>query len=226
MNKTIKVLLIEDERKIANFIKRGLNETGFIVDESLTGMEGLEKIQNKEYSLIILDLMLPDLDGFDVCSKIRELDIRYPVLILTARNSTEDKVKGLDMGADDYLTKPFAINELVARVKALLRRGPSVIDNVLKVGDLVLNIKTHEVYRNGKYIELSQKEFVILEYLMLNTGVVLTRSMIEEHAWDYEFDGFSNVVDVYIRLLRKKIDDEYKNKIIKTVRGFGYKIQA
>ena len=226
MNKTSRVLLVEDERKIANFIKRGLGESGFIVDESLTGMEALERIQNKEYDLIILDLMLPDIDGFDVCSRVRELDIRYPILILTARNSTEDKVKGLDIGADDYLTKPFAINELTARIKALLRRGPSVIDNVLKVGDLVLNIKTHEVYRNGKYIELSQKEFVILEYLMLNTGVVLTRSMIEEHAWDYEFEGFSNVVDVYIRLLRKKIDDEYKNKIIKTVRGFGYKIQA
>ena len=226
MNKTAKVLLVEDERKIANFIKRGLGENGFSIDESLTGMEALEKIQNKEYDLVILDLMLPDIDGFDVCSKIREMDIRYPILILTARNSIEDKVKGLDIGADDYLTKPFAINELVARIKALLRRGPSVIDNVLKVGDLVLNVKTHEVYRNGKYIELSQKEFVILEYLMLNTGVVLTRSMIEEHAWDYEFDGFSNVVDVYIRLLRKKIDDGYKSKIIKTVRGFGYKIQT
>ena len=226
MNKTAKVLLVEDERKIANFIKRGLGESGFSIDESLTGMEALEKIQNKEYDLVILDLMLPDIDGFDVCAKIREMDIRYPILILTARNSIEDKVKGLDIGADDYLIKPFAINELVARTKALLRRGPSVIDNVLKVGDLVLNVKTHEVYRNGKYIELSQKEFVILEYLMLNTGVVLTRSMIEEHAWDYEFDGFSNVVDVYIRLLRKKIDDGYKSKIIKTVRGFGYKIQT
>ena len=220
-----KVLVVEDERKISNFIKRGLIDSGYSVDVAFTGAEALEKVEDV-YNLIILDLMLPDMDGFDICSKIRKLKIQTPILMLTARNSTEDKIKGLDIGADDYLTKPFAIGELLSRIKALLRRSPSIIDGIINVGDLTLNTKTYEVHRAGKQIELSQKEFSILEYLMVNEGVVLTRTMIEDHAWDYEFEGFSNVVDVYIRMLRKKIDDGYKEKIIKTVRGVGYKVKG
>ncbi|MHB8362633.1 MAG: response regulator transcription factor, partial [Patescibacteria group bacterium] len=210
------------------FIKRGLIEAEYEVDIASSGAEALEMVQEEEkgYTLILLDLMLPDMDGFDICAKIRADGVQTPILILTARNSTEDKIKGLNMGADDYLTKPFAIGELVARIKALLRRGPSVVDGILKIGDLTLNTKTYEVYRGDKMIELSQKEFAILEYMMRNEGIVLTRTMIEDHAWDYEFDSFSNVVDVYIRLLRKKIDDGYKNKIIRTVRGVGYKVKT
>jgi DNA-binding response OmpR family regulator len=228
MNNTNKILVIEDERKIASFIKRGLIEAEYEVDIASSGAEALEMVQEEEqgYTLILLDLMLPDMDGFDICAKIRADGVQTPILILTARNSTEDKIKGLNMGADDYLTKPFAIGELVARIKALLRRGPSVVDGILKIGDLTLNTKTYEVYRGDKMIELSQKEFAILEYMMRNEGIVLTRTMIEDHAWDYEFDSFSNVVDVYIRLLRKKIDDGYKNKIIRTVRGVGYKVKT
>ncbi len=228
MNNTNKILVIEDERKIASFIKRGLIEAEYEVDIASSGAEALELVQEEEkgYILILLDLMLPDMDGFDICAKIRADGVQTPVLILTARNSTEDKIKGLNVGADDYLTKPFAIGELVARIKALLRRGPSVVDGILKIGDLTLNTKTYEVYRGNKMIELSQKEFAILEYMMRNEGIVLTRTMIEDHAWDYEFDSLSNVVDVYIRLLRKKIDDGYKNKIIRTVRGVGYKVKT
>ena len=224
-NRYSKVLVVEDERKISNFIKRGLLDSGYSVDCAFTGEEALDKIHD-EYNLIILDLMLPDMDGFDICAKIRKSKIQTPVLMLTARNSIEDKIKGLDMGADDYLTKPFAIGELLSRIKALLRRSPSIIDGIINVGDLTLNTKTYEVFRNGVQIELSQKEFSILEYLMVNQGVVLTRTMIEDHAWDYEFEGFSNVVDVYIRMLRKKIDDGHKEKIIKTVRGVGYKVKG
>ncbi len=226
MNKIIKVLIIEDERKISNFVKRGLIEEGYEVDAVFTGEEALGKIEEKEYNLIILDLMLPDMNGFDICKNIRDKGIQSSILMLTARNSIEDRIKGLDIGADDYLTKPFVIGELISRMRALLRRGPSVVDGNISVGDLSLNTKTHEVFRAGKLVELSQKEFSILEYMMVNEGVVLTRTMIEDHAWDYEFDSFSNVVDVYIRMLRKKIDDGYKNKIIKTVRGVGYKVKG
>jgi DNA-binding response OmpR family regulator len=224
-DKFSKILVIEDERKISSFIKRGLIDSGYSVDVAFTGEEALEKVED-EYNLILLDLMLPDMDGFDICAKIRKLKIQTPILMLTARNSIEDKIKGLDIGADDYLTKPFAIGELLSRIKALLRRSPSIIDGIISVGELTLNTKTYEVYRGNKQIELSQKEFSILEYLMVNEGVVLTRTMIEDHAWDYEFEGFSNVVDVYIRMLRKKIDDGYKDKIIKTVRGVGYKVKG
>ncbi len=225
MEKKQTILIVEDERKISSFIKRGLTDAGYFVDTAFTGDEALDKV-SEEFSLIILDLMLPDMDGFDICKKIRKDGIQVPIIILTAKNSTEDKIKGLDIGADDYLTKPFAIGELLSRIKALLRRGPSISGGELKVGDLILNTKTHEVYRNGKLIELSQKEFSILEYMMYNKDIVLTRTMIEDHAWDYEFDNFSNVVDVYIRMLRKKIDDGYKNKIIKTIRGVGYKVKG
>ncbi len=224
-DKFSKILVIEDERKISSFIKRGLIDSGYSVDVAFTGEEALEKVEDG-YNLILLDLMLPDMDGFDICAKIRKLKIQTPILMLTARNSIEDKIKGLDIGADDYLTKPFAIGELLSRIKALLRRSPSIIDGIISVGELTLNTKTYEVYRGNKQIELSQKEFSILEYLMVNEGVVLTRTMIEDHAWDYEFEGFSNVVDVYIRMLRKKIDDGYKDKIIKTVRGVGYKVKG
>ena len=224
----IKVLIVEDETKIAIFVKKGLVDVGYKVDIVGTGEDALDLINDdKKYNLIILDLMLPDSNGFDICKRLRSNNIQIPILMLTAKNAIEDKIKGLEIGGDDYLTKPFAIEELVARVHALLRRGASRFDNgIIKVGDIVLDIHSHEVSRGEKLIELSQKEFSILEYMMKNEGMVLTRSMIEDHAWDYELDGFSNVVDVYIRLLRKKIDEGHKHKLIKTVRGVGYKIKA
>ncbi len=224
----VKILIVEDETKIAIFVKKGLEDVGYNVEIVGTGEDALDVINDdKKYNLIILDLMLPDASGFDVCKRLRSNNIQVPILILTAKNAIEDKIKGLEIGGDDYLTKPFAIEELVARVHALLRRGASRVDNgIIRVGDIVLNIHSHEVSRGDKVIELSQKEFSILEYMMRNEGMVLTRSMIEDHAWDYELDGFSNVVDVYIRLLRKKIDEGHKHKFIRTVRGVGYKIKA
>ncbi len=224
----VRILIVEDETKIAIFVKKGLVDVGYKVDIVGTGEDALDLINDdKKYNLIILDLMLPDSNGFDICKRLRSNNIQIPILMLTAKNAIEDKIKGLEIGGDDYLTKPFAIEELVARVHALLRRGASRFDNgIIKVGDIVLDIHSHEVSRGEKLIELSQKEFSILEYMMKNEGMVLTRSMIEDHAWDYELDGFSNVVDVYIRLLRKKIDEGHKHKLIKTVRGVGYKIKA
>jgi heavy metal response regulator len=219
----MRILLIEDEKRIADFIARGLEETGYSVDLAVNGQAGLSKLSDVVYDLIILDLMLPDIDGLVVLGKIRNRKASQPVLILSARGSLDDRVKGLDLGADDYLVKPFAFVELLARIRALLRRGQTLPER-LQVGDLVLDCIRRKVSRAGVSIELAPKEFSILEHLMRNKGRALSRTMIVEHVWEMDYTGLTNIVDVYIRHLRSKIDDEWPHKLIRTVRGIGYMI--
>lgn len=225
MDRRMRILLVEDDEHIANFLKRGLKEEGYIVDVAYNGEDGLYLAENEEFDLIILDILLPKLDGFELCSRLRAKGNTTPILMLTAKDDIEDRVHGLDIGADDYLVKPFAFEELVARIRALLRRQKSVNSHILKVGDLTLNLFTREVKRGGRTIELTTREFELLKFLMYNPRQVLTRTQIAEHVWSYDFDYFSNVVDVYIRYLREKIDDPFEHKLIHTVRGVGYKIQ-
>jgi len=222
----MRILVIEDEKKVARFIKRGLEEAGYLVDSAADGEEGLYLAEIDDYDLIILDLILPRKNGLEVCKELREQNIKVPVLILSARDSVEDKVTGLDMGADDYLTKPFAFSELLARVRALLRRGESMVPVKLQVADLAMDTVTHTVNRAGKEIKLTSKEYALLEYFMMNVGKVLTRTMLSEHVWDYTFDTFSNVIDVYINYLRNKVDRDFEPKLIHTVRGVGYVMRA
>ena len=219
----MRILLIEDEKRIADFIARGLEGIGYSVDTAANGQAGLSRLSDLVYDLIILDLMLPDMDGLGVLEKIRNRKSSQPVLILSARASLEDRVKGLDLGADDYLAKPFAFVELLARVRALLRRGQALPER-LQVADLVLDCIRRKVHRAGVGIELAPKEFSILEYLMRNKGRPLSRTMIVEHVWEMDYTGLTNIVDVYIRHLRGKIDDEWPQKLIRTVRGIGYMI--
>jgi len=218
----MRILVIEDEKKVARFIKRGLEEAGYLVDVANDGEEGLYLAEIDDYDLIVLDLILPRKNGLEVCKELREQNIKVPILILSARDSVEDKVTGLDMGADDYLTKPFAFSELLARVRALLRRGETMVPVKLEVSDLLMDTVTHTVTRAGKEIKLTSKEYALLEYFMMNPGKVLTRTMLSEHVWDYTFDTFSNVIDVYINYLRNKIDHDFDSKLIHTVRGVGY----
>lgn len=222
----MRVLVVEDERKIASFIKKGLKEEHYAVDVAYDGEEGFLMAQTADYDAIVLDIMLPRKSGIDLCIELRRRRIYTPILMLTARDTVEDKVNGLDAGADDYLTKPFAFEEFLARVRALLRRDSFVRDTKLQIGDLVLDTTTHEVYRGGKAIDLTSKEYSLLEYLMCHAGQVLTRTQIAEHIWNYDFDCESNVIDVYIRYLRKKIDEGYQQKLIHTVRGTGYRIKG
>jgi len=219
----MRILLIEDEKRITDFIARGLEEIGYSVDTAANGQAGLSRLSDVVYDLIILDLMLPDTDGLSVLEKIRNRGAGQPVLILSARASLDDRVKGLDLGADDYLVKPFAFVELLARVRALLRRGQTLPER-LQVADLVLDCIRRKVSRAGVGIELAPKEFSILEYLMRNKGRALSRTMIVEHVWEMDYTGLTNIVDVYIRHLRGKIDDEWPQKLIRTVRGIGYMI--
>jgi heavy metal response regulator len=219
------ILVIEDEVKISRFIKKGLEMEHYTVDAAYTGKEGLEKSEINSYDLIILDIMLPEMDGIEVCRKLRENKVDTPIIMLTARNTVEDRIKGLDSGADDYLTKPFAFGELVARIRALLRREKTVNATKLEVGDLILDPATHEVFRGGKEIALSSKEYRLLDYMLRRPGHVCTRTMIGEHIWGYNFTDDSNVIDVYISYLRRKIDGGFRNKLIHTVRDVGYKIQ-
>jgi two-component system copper resistance phosphate regulon response regulator CusR len=221
----MRILLIEDEKRISGFIARGLEESGYTIDAAETGQDGLDMMTGATYELVILDLMLPDLDGLVVLEKIRLRKTNQPVLILSARGNLEDRVKGLDLGADDYLVKPFAFVELLARVRALLRRGQSLPER-LQVEDLVLDCLRRKVNRAGVNIELAPKEFSILEYLMRNKGRALSRTMIVEHVWEMDYTGLTNIVDVYIRHLRGKVDDDWPQKLIKTVRGIGYMIGA
>ena len=219
----MRILVIEDEKKIADFIKRGLKEEGFAVDLSQDGENGLFLAKTNNYDLILLDLMLPKLDGITLCKKLREDKILSPIIMLTAKDAVKDKVTGLDAGADDYLTKPFAFEELLARIRAILRKKDEQKQATkLQVGDLLLDLATHKVTRAGKDIELTTKEFALLEYLMRNAGSVVTRTMISEHVWDIDFDTFTNVIDVYINYLRNKIDSDSKKKLIQTIRGRGY----
>lgn len=218
----MKILVIEDEKKVASFIKRGLEEAGYSVDIAKDGEEGIYSAESEDYDLIILDLILPRKSGLDVLKELRQVKIRAPILILSAKDSVDDKVLGLDSGADDYLAKPFAFNELIARVRALLRRGESLTPVKLQVGDLVMDTVTREVTRAGKEIKLTNREYALLEYFMVNAGKVLSRTQLSEQVWDYTFDTFSNVIDVYINYLRNKIDRDFEPKLIHTVRGIGY----
>lgn len=219
------ILVVEDEVRITRFIKKGLEMEQYTVDTAYDGEEALEKAEINNYDLIILDIMLPKIDGIKVCRILREKKIETPIIMLTARDTVEDRIKGLDAGADDYLIKPFAFGELVARVRALLRREKTVKSTKLKIGNLTLNPSTHEVFRGDKEINLSSKEYRLLDYMMRRPGHVCTRTMIGEHIWGYNFTDESNVIDVYISYLRKKVDSGFNTKLIHTVRDVGYKIQ-
>jgi heavy metal response regulator len=221
----MRLLLVEDQAKVARFIQRGLEEEHYAVDVATRGEDALVLLDVTPYDLVILDIMLPGMDGMQVCRELRRDGNSVPVLMLTARDSLEDKVSGLDVGADDYVTKPFAFPEFLARVRALLRRQEDVKTAEIKVNDLILNTATHEVARDGQPIELASKEYAVLEYLMRRAGQVVTRTMILEAVWDYDFDPGSNVVDVYIRYLRRKIDDPYPVKLLETIRGSGYRLR-
>src|ERR1700756_1854778 len=220
----MRILLIEDEVKLAGFIKRGLVAERYAVDVAKDGRSGLELAQTYQYDLILLDLMLPGMDGSDVLRRIRRENSSVPVLILSARDTVQDKVSNMEVGADDYLTKPFAFAELLVRIKALMRRGATRQETVLRVADVELDRLTQQVRRGGKRIELTSKEYSLLEYLMANAGRVLSRTMIIEHVWDQSFDGITNIVAVYVRHLRSKVDDPFEQKLIRTVRGVGYTI--
>ena len=220
----MRILLVEDEVKVSSFLERGLRAERYAVDVSSDGRAGLELAQTYPYDLVILDLMLPGMDGKEILSRIRRADTCVPVLVLTAKDSIEDKVAVFETGADDYLTKPFAFAELIVRVKGLLRRGPVNRASTLRVGDLELDRLTQQVKRGSRHIDLTAKEYALLEYLMQNAERVLSRHMIVEHIWDQSFDGINNIVDVYIRHLRAKIDGGREN-MIRTVRGAGYVIR-
>ena len=222
----MRVLIVEDEYKIANSIKRGLEQEKFATDAVYDGTEGYDMAVSEEYDVIILDLMLPGMDGVAICRKLREAKNHTPILMLTAKGSVSDKVEGLDAGADDYLVKPFAFEELLARVRALTRRPVNGGEVKLKVDDLVMNTNTYEVKRLGREIILSRKEFSLLEYLLRNSGKTISKDQIIAHVWDYDADILPNTVEVYIGYLRRKIDDAFPDKepLIQTVRGFGYKI--
>lgn len=218
----MKILVVEDEKKVAGFIKRGLEEDKYEVDVTHDGVEGLKHALEGDYSLVILDIMLPKKDGLAVIKELRAADNHVPVLMLTARDTTEDIVSGLDAGSDDYLTKPFAFAELLARVRALVRRGEMDRGAEILFADLRLDPVTHKVWRSGTEIDLTAKEYGLLEYMIRNPNTVLSRAMIAEHVWDYAFDSFTNIIDVYVNYLRKKVDKEYPVKLIHTVRGQGY----
>lgn len=222
----MRILVIEDEKKIASFIRRGLKEEKFTVDIAYTGEEGLYLAEMNPYNLILLDIKLPDKDGFAICKELRNKKISTPILMLTARGAVHDRVTGLNAGADDYLSKPFAFGELLARIHALLRRERADKNNTLKVADLKLDMLSHEVQRGQKTIVLSNKEYTLLQYLMLHANQVVTRTMIAEHVWNEEFDSFTNVIDVYVKYLRNKIDTPPKKKLIHTVHGAGYMLKG
>jgi heavy metal response regulator len=222
----MRILVVEDEGKIADFIRKGLSEQGFAVDVAGDGDEALDWVDVANFDVIVLDIMLPVRDGIEVCRTLRQRGQRTPILMLTARAAVEDRVRGLDSGADDYLVKPFAFAELLARIRALTRREPAVAGSVLHVGDLMLNTATREAARDGTDIVLTTKEYALLEYLMRHPNQVLTRTMIAEHVWSYDFDNVTNVIDVHVRNLRRKIDAPFAAKLIHTVRGAGYRISA
>jgi heavy metal response regulator len=222
----VRILVVEDERKVASFIKKGLEEEGYAVDVAADGEEGLVMALTRVHDLIILDIRLPRRDGLRVLQALRHDGVTAPVLLLTVRATIEDKVLGLDAGADDYLTKPFAFQELVARVRALLRRRTDAEPTLLRIGDLTLDPARRTVTRGGEKIDLTPREFALLDYFMRNPGRVLTRTMIAEHVWDYSFDTSTNVIDVYINYLRKKVDSGREPKLLHTMRGVGYVLKA
>ncbi|NPV81401.1 MAG: response regulator transcription factor [Firmicutes bacterium] len=220
----MRVLIVEDEPKIAAFIKQGLEEEGYAVDVAQDGESALDYAESAQYDLLILDIMLPKKDGISVCQELRKRGIKTPILMLTARDTIDDRVEGLDAGADDYLVKPFAFRELLARLRALLRRPREVTPARLQAGDLILDTATRRAERGGRVIDLTLREYALLELLMRHKGQVLSRTQIAEHVWNFDFYSESNIVDVYIRYLRQKIDADFQPKLIQTVRGVGYKI--
>ncbi|HUL46711.1 MAG TPA: response regulator transcription factor [Steroidobacteraceae bacterium] len=222
----MRLLLVEDEKKVSELVARALRQESYAVDVADDGTRGWELAQAYEYDLIILDLMLPGLPGEEILKRIRRRNHQVPILILTARDATEEKVQNFEAGADDYLTKPFAFAELIMRVKALLRRGPVARSSVLRVGDLEVDRFSKQVRRGGRRIELTPKEYALLEYLASNPGRVCSRTMIIEHVWDQSFEGLTNIVDVYVRHLRSKVDDPFPVKLIRTVRGVGYGLEV
>jgi two-component system OmpR family response regulator len=222
----VRILVVEDEVKMAGLIKRGLEHEGYAVDVARDGPEALWAAREVDYDAIVLDVMIPEPDGFEVCRTLRQEGRWAPVVLLTARDRVDDRVTGLDAGADDYLTKPFAFAELFARLRAVVRRGPSERPTVLKVGDLSLDPATREVWRDGTRVLLSSKQFTLLELLMRHAGDVLSRERILEHVWDFAYEGTSNLVEVYIRSLRERIDRPFGRDSIETVRGAGYRLRA
>ncbi|MCX6575996.1 MAG: response regulator transcription factor [Candidatus Aminicenantes bacterium] len=220
----MRILIVEDDRKVGAFLQKGLREEQYAVDVCRDGEEAVDWASINSYDVIVLDIMLPKKDGFAVCRELRQKGMLTPILMLTAKDSVEDKVSGLTEGADDYLTKPFSFEELLARIRALLRRTQDYKTKVLRVGDLEMDTAKRQAIRAGKQIPLSGKEYALLEYLMRNKGRVVTESMIVEHVWDMNYEGTSNIVNVYINYLRKKIDSEFEVKLVRTIRGHGYTI--
>ena len=222
----MRILIVEDEKPLADILKKGLEEEGYAVDVAYNGEDGQYLAENEPSDLMILDIMLPVVDGMTILKRIRKAGIRTPVLMLTARDAIADKVSGLDSGADDYLTKPFSFEELMARIRTLLRRTSEVKSSVIRIGELVVNTATHEVRRRGRDIVLSAKEYALLEYLSINRNKVLSRTSLTEHLYNQDFDLDSNVIDVFINRLRNKIDKEFDAKLIHTVRGAGYMLKG
>ncbi len=223
----MKLLVVEDELKTGEYLRQGLVESGFIVDLTNNGLDGYHQAMTEDYDLIVLDVMLPDISGWKIIQSLREAGKEVQIILLTAMGSVEDKVKGLNLGADDYLVKPFSFAELLARIKSLLRRNvPQVNYNQLEIADLVMYLPNRTVYRSGKRIELTNKEFLLLEYFLRSPGEVLPRSLIASQVWDMNFDSDTNVIDVAIRRLRNKIDSTFEPKLIHTVRGMGYKLDV
>ena len=218
----MRILIAEDEEDLNQLIKRRLKEADYSVDACFNGEEVFDYLLGAEYDALVLDIMMPRLSGLEVLRRLRREGNQVPVLLLTARDSIQDRVEGLDAGADDYLIKPFAFEELLARLRVLLRKPQGEKTSVLKVGELELHLNTRQVFRDGEEVKLSSKEFSLLRYMMQNAGIVLSREKLERHVWDYDFSGGSNVIDVYIRYLRKKLDEGRENKYIHTVRGHGY----
>ncbi|MBP1749223.1 MAG: heavy metal response regulator transcription factor [Deltaproteobacteria bacterium] len=221
----MRILIIEDEKKTVQYLVKGFTEHGFVADASHTGVDGLHMAETGEYQVIVLDIMLPDIDGWGIMRQLRERGNTTPVIFLTARDSVDDRVKGLELGADDYLVKPFAFSELLARVRTILRREPERQPEVLRISDMEIDLSRHKATRQGRRVDLSPKEFLILWLLARHAGEVLTRTFLSERVWDINFDSDTNVVDVAIRRLRKKVDDPFPIKLIHTVRGVGYVLE-
>jgi len=223
----MRLLVVEDDKKIASFVSRGLKEAGYVVDIAERGDDAFQLALHNHYDVAIVDLMLPGLDGLSLIERLRAQKVKMPVIILSAKRSVDDRVKGLQVGGDDYLTKPFAFSELLARIQALVRRSSAMSEpTTLTHGDLTLDLLSREVTRDGRKIELQAREFALLEYLLRNAGRVVSKTMILEHVWDYNFDPKTNVIDVLVSRLRSKVDRDFDRKLIHTMRGFGYVLKA
>ena len=218
----MRILVVEDEKKLATYIKKGLEENHFAVDVRYDGEEGLFMLDTNEYDLVVLDILLPKKNGLEILQQVRKNGKDMPILLLTAKDAIEDKAHGLDLGADDYLVKPFSFIELIARIRALIRRGKVHYQTRVTVADLSLDVAAHRLYRSGQPIDLTNKEFALLEFFMRNLNTVLTRTQIAEHVWDYNFDSLTNVIDVFVNRLRNKIDKDRLHKLIHTIKGVGY----